>query len=297
MQLPENILKDFITRNGLPDAFHAIAINHYLPLAEWAARACAESPHRLIGINGAQGTGKSTLAEFLRLVLSAAHGMCAVVLSIDDIYLSRKQRQRLGREVHPLLVTRGVPGTHDIELGHRVMDALEALQRGEVLRIPRFDKLIDDRLPEDQWDTITGPVDVLILEGWCVGSAAQHAHELVEPVNELEAVRDEDGQWRKYVNRQLAHEYKDFFARLNKLIFLQAPDLDSVCLWRLEQEEKQLAGAGPGRKPHAMTSDQVRHFVAYFERITLANLVHLPGIADVVVSLNRDHQVQEVIYK
>jgi D-glycerate 3-kinase len=259
MQLPEKILKEFITRNKLPDAFSAIAMDYYLPLAEWAARACAECPHSVIGINGAPGTGKSTLAGYLRLVLSTSHGMRVVVLSIDDIYLTRNQRQKLGREVHPLLDTRGVPGTHDIELGGRVMDSL--------------------------------------LEGWCIGSAAQHPDELKEPVNELEAIRDEDGQWRDYVNRQLAYEYKDFFARLNKLIFLQVPDLDSVRLWRLEQEEKLLAGAVPGRKPHAMTSDQVRHFVAYFERITRANLVYLPGIADVVVRLNRDHQVQEIIYK
>ncbi len=38
-----------------------------------------------------------------------------MLLSIDDYYLSKIERLRISQKVHPLLITRGVPGTHDIK--------------------------------------------------------------------------------------------------------------------------------------------------------------------------------------
>ena len=112
-------------------------------LAAIFAAIAAERDHRLIvlGICGAQGSGKSTLA---RAVEQAAvrKGITAATLSLDDLYLTRAQREALGCTVHPLLRTRGVPGTHDMALGLEILDALE---RGEAARLPRFDKASDDR--------------------------------------------------------------------------------------------------------------------------------------------------------
>jgi D-glycerate 3-kinase len=297
MKIQEKILQEFISENALPAAFHGIATDYYLPLAVWVSRVCTGNQHSVIGINGAQGSGKTTLADFLRLVLSTVYGMRCVVLSIDDIYLTRDRRKHLAEQEHPLLKTRGVPGTHDIELGRRLLNSLDSLQEGEVLRIPRFDKLSDDRIPEEDWDEVTGPVDIVLFEGWCVGSVARPSHELEQPLNQLEALQDGGGQWRQYANRQLAGDYADFFSRLNKLIFLQVPDLGSVRRWRQEQEDKLARAALPGRVAEPMKEDEIRQFVEYFERITLGNLCDLPDSADVVVQLNHDHLVDEVIYR
>ena len=86
--------------------------------------AMVQGGHPLVlGICGAQGSGKSTLAEALAERLER-DGLACAVLSLDDLYLTRAERERLARGVHPLLATRGPPGTHDTSLGIAVLDAL-----------------------------------------------------------------------------------------------------------------------------------------------------------------------------
>ena len=70
----------------------------------------------IIGINGSQGSGKSTLADYLCTMLNERYQLRCVSLSLDDFYLTKLERQQLASQVHPLLETRGVPGTHDIPL-------------------------------------------------------------------------------------------------------------------------------------------------------------------------------------
>ena len=64
----------------------------------------------LIGVAGAQGSGKTTLARSLAVALGG------VQLSLDDVYRTRAERQTLARDLHPLLATRGPPLTHDLDL-------------------------------------------------------------------------------------------------------------------------------------------------------------------------------------
>ncbi len=110
----------FRDKHQLPESFAGTATEFFEPLARWVERRLADrtgfEPF-VLGINGAQGTGKSTLADFIREFLGVAHDRSTMVLSIDDLYLTRAQRQALAKDIHPLLATRGVPGTHDVELG------------------------------------------------------------------------------------------------------------------------------------------------------------------------------------
>jgi D-glycerate 3-kinase len=266
----------------------------YAPLAAWVAqRVRAQGSPFVLGMAGAQGTGKSTLAALVALLLDVGFDQRAVVLSLDDLYLTRAARVELARSVHPLLVTRGVPGTHDLELGARVLDALCAARAGELVRCPRFDKAQDDRAPESAWPSWSGPTDVVLLEGWCVGAAAEGSAELATPINALEREHDADGRFRSYVDAQLRGPYQRFFARLNALVFLAAPDLDSVRRWRREQEHKLAARTGAAA--HGLMSDtQLEHFVQHFERVSRHMLRDLPSRADVVLSLGADHQVAAV---
>ena len=288
--LPADVVSRFIQSHRLPDEFRRHIANHYLPLASWVFERRASNETILLGINGAQGTGKSTLADFLGLALEARHGWRVAVLSIDDFYLTKAERSALADEVHPLLKTRGVPGTHDTSMLSRHIEQLRHLGEGEEYRLPRFDKSRDDRMRESQWPRIGGPVDLIILEGWCVGSIAQDDADLGRSINELERVKDATGEWRAYANDRLASDYAHVFAELDALVFLKAPSFDAIYRWRLEQERK-LAATAPASASGIMNESQIAEFIRYYERITRSNLQHLPQTADVVFELDEQHSI------
>src|SRR5690606_4848540 len=161
-----------------------------------AAGAC------VYGLSGLQGSGKSTLAAQL-VVEAGRRGLRALALSLDDFYLDAPGRAALARDVHPLLATRGPPGTHDVALACAVLDALRA---GRPVRVPRFDKLADRRLPPAQWSPVER-ADLVLFEGWCLGAPAEADAALAAPLNRLEREEDGDGRWRRWCNAALARDY------------------------------------------------------------------------------------------
>lgn len=237
-----------------------------LSAAEWIAARLRPGTRRpfVLGIAGAQGSGKSTVAHAV-----AARFGCPV-LSLDDLYLDGASRKRLAEAVHPLLRTRGAPGTHDVAAG---LAAIEALAHGPAL-LPRFDKARDEPGTPER---VPGPADMLILEGWCLGARPQAEAELAAPVNALERDQDPDGRWRRWVNDQLAGPYAALWARIDQLAFLEAPGFDVVADWRIEQERNS---GGP------MADENVRRFVQYYERITRHMLRHASGWADLTLRLD-----------
>ncbi len=256
----------------------------------------SETPF-VVGLCGSQGSGKSTLAASLKRALQSLHGLSVAVLSIDDLYLTRAERLRLASHVHPLLQTRGVPGTHDVDMGLSVIRTLKAATPDSLTPLPRFDKSVDDRFHHDAWETFKGKPDVIILEGWCVGAKPQDAAALLQPINDLERENDAAGRWRHYVNESLANKYQALFATLNYLVLLRAPDFDVVFAWRKEQEEG-LYRAGdhsPTRVP--MTDAALTRFIAHYERLTRHILTEMPQRADLVVRLDRGREVLRLAHK
>lgn len=236
------------------------------------------------GLSALQGTGKSTLAAQLA---QAAHGqgLRVAVLSLDDFYLTRGARETLARQVHPLLETRGPPGTHDLPLA---LHTLQALREGRPVALPRFDKLADDRLPERDWPRLDAPVQLVIFEGWCLGTPAQDTPDLAAPINTLEREEDAQGVWRGYCNATLARDYPALWATCDSLWFLQPPGFDPVLDWRW-QAEQRLQATQPGRT--AMTRAQLARFVQHYERISRHALATLPAIADHVVRIDAQRRV------
>lgn len=184
------------------------------------------------------------------------------------------------------MITRGPPGTHDLPLAHAVLDAVAARQP---LALPRFDKLADERLPEAQWPQLQTPLDLLVFEGWFLGTPAQDDAELDIPLNALEREADADGRWRRWCNQALARDYPALWQRCDRLWFLQPPDFSVVPRWRWQQEQN-LQAAQPGR--HGMNRPQLERFVQYYERVSRQALRALPAIADRVVALDAQRQVQ-----
>lgn len=239
----------------------------------------------LVAVNGSQGSGKSTLCDYLRALFSREFGLRCIALSLDDFYLTSARRRQLGETVHPLLQTRGVPGTHDMAL---LLATLEDLAAGRATAVPRFDKAEDDRRPREAWEQVSEPVDIVLLEGWCLGAVAQAEGELAEPVNALEAREDVDGRWRKYVNTALATQFPPVYQLLDEWVMLRAPSFDSVYRWRLEQEQK-LAARRTGQG--VMDAQQVARFIQFYQRLTGHCLETLPARVNHLYTLDGNRRI------
>lgn len=287
----QQLIKDFIQRERLPSTYLTDATQCFLPLVRdiQAKLQSSRQGPLLIGINGAQGTGKSTLAKLLSSLLSES-GHCVVNLSIDDFYYSKAKRQELANTIHPLLRSRGVPGTHDVDLALHLLKQLSEAGPEQQVTLPKFDKSVDDCRPLDACEQLRGPVDIVILEGWFVGAKAQGQDELTLASNELENNEDSDGRWRAYVNQQLAGSYQSLFEQLHLLLMLQAPGFEQVLEWRSMQEEKLRTHAEKDASG-LMDRQAIERFIQHFERLTRHCLRTLPDSADRVFRLDPEHRI------
>ena len=287
------LISDFVENEGLPDSYREDAFEFFVPLVDLIANRALDSEHTLyVGINGAQGTGKTTLGKLLVTLLSAREFRVAN-FSIDDFYLTQSERNQLAESQHPLLATRGVPGTHDISLLMTKFEELKNLKAEQVCELPRFNKAIDDRCGTEDWQKLIGPIDAVILEGWFVGAPPQATRDIELPINSLEKTEDADGSWRKYANYQLADQYQSAFDQLDLLIMLKAPSFKQVSEWRSLQEEK-LEKIGPIDSPGIMDEEQLARFIQHYERLTRHCLEYLPVKADVLFDLDTDHRIAGV---
>ena len=284
-------IADFMRREKLGPDFVETVQRIYRPLAAQLQTLKGTRPGLVIGICGSQGSGKSTGAGVLRLLLQAA-GLRVAALSIDDLYLPKEARAKLAADVHPLLATRGPPGTHEVALGEYLLNALGAPQ---VTAIPRFDKARDTRSDPSQWEEFQGPADIILFEGWCVGAKPQPSQALADPINDLERNSDPDGIWRRYVNDALVGPYQQLFGRIAFLVFLKAPSFEVVAGWRKEQEAKLRAKAGPGSG--VMTDAQIDRFVQFYERLTRFMLAEMPSRADALVALDKDRHPLDLKFR
>ena len=277
---------------GLTDALlHRI----YLPLAAALAKAAHRKAGTLVvGINGAQGSGKTTLCSLLRVLLESGFNLRVASFSIDDLYKTRAERIMLGQRLHPLFTTRGVPGTHDVEMGLQLLAELSAPDAGHQVALPVFDKAIDDRSPRSAWRMIETPVDIILFEGWCVGARPQPPEALLTPVNALEEDEDPQGTWRNHVNAQLAGDYSRLFNQLDLLIMLAIPAMDCVFAWRALQERKLAVQSQQGTATKLMDKAALRRFIMHYERLTRHMLAEMPDRANLVLRLDTSHQIDVV---
>lgn len=294
--LPEmcaSLVSEAIVNHCLPTSFMTIVEQFYWPICGQLNSQLQIGKCNLIGIQGTQGSGKSTCADFVKILLESAYGLRVLVASIDDFYLTLTERQQLADTVHPLLLTRGVPGTHDMAL---LKQFLVDTSMSGGFAVPSFNKASDDRVAQHNWPVYQGPYDVVILEGWCVGVTPQDDDDLIAPINEFELHEDENQQWRNFVNDALKRDYGDLFKAIDQLLVLQAPSFECVFQWRSLQEKKlidklMLDGADIGS---TMNPEQIKRFISHYQRLTEHALTVLPSKADIVLHLNELHQVSHM---
>jgi D-glycerate 3-kinase len=235
---------------------------------------------KTFGIAGAQGSGKSTFSDLLSELLSGCFDLGSVVLSLDDFYLTQQERDDLSGISH-MLKTRGVPGTHSLELA---LAAVSDFQAGRPMCVPEFSKPHDDRLGFKEVETANK--DLLIFEGWCWGAKPQPEKSLQEPINQVERELDAKGHWRGYVNEQLKI-YQALF-ETDYSLFLKVPDFNAIKRWRWQQEQ------GLPEGPARMTEPEVERFIMFYQRITEALLASRSDEVDICFALNQDHDIEVV---
>jgi D-glycerate 3-kinase len=267
-----------------------------IPVSFWISKRVNKKKTLIIGLAGGQGSGKTTISSILSLILQKYFKLNVFKVSIDDFYKTRKDRKLLSKNKHPLLMTRGVPGTHDIDLMLNFFKKIKA-KNFKSLQVPTFDKAIDDRCLKSLWHKIKTKPDVVIFEGWCVGARAQTNNHLKKPINSLEKVYDKGAKWRGYVNNQLKTKYKTLFNQLDGLLYLKAKNFSLLREWRLKQERKLWLQKKNKKNLKIMNSNEIINFMQTYQRITQQMFKDVPKYCSIILNLNSKHQINKIKFK
>ena len=265
-----------------------------IPLCFWISAKAEKKRPYFVGLAGGQGTGKTTISSLIRIILTKYFRLNVFRISIDDFYKTRKERINLSKRVHPMLLTRGVPGTHDINMMLNFFRESKS-KKFKRLKLPTFNKAIDDRFNKKKWYDLRKRPDVIIFEGWCVGAKPEKNNTLKKTINPMEKAKDQKQIWRKYVNHQLKSKYKDLYSQLNCLIYLKAKNFSLLQKWRLKQERKLRVKSKV--KSKIMSEENVLNFMQTYQRITQNMFRNMPKYASVIFNLNSYHQINSAIYK
>tara|TARA_Y100000741_G_scaffold313065_1_gene257869 strand:+ start:4075 stop:4998 length:924 start_codon:yes stop_codon:yes gene_type:complete len=267
----------------------------YIPLSFWIEKKYKEKGKTLfLGLSGGQGSGKTTITGILKIILKKFFKREIYTSSIDDFYKTQKNRIKISNNTHPLFITRGVPGTHDTKLIKNLFYLTEK-KKFRKFKLPRFDKSRDDRLKKKYWFKVKKKPEIIIFEGWCVGAKPQTSFLLKKPINYLEKNEDKNLIWRKSVNDKLKNEYKKIFSMIDHFIFIKIPNFKMVFKWRLLQERK--LGRRSHSKKKVMSYNKIKHFIMFYQRITLQMIKDLSKSASIVMLLKKNHEIKKILYR
>ncbi len=267
----------------------------YIPISFWIENEYKKKGKTLfLGFSGGQGSGKTTATGVLKIILKKFFKRIIYVSSIDDFYKTLKDRNKMSCEIHPLLKTRGVPGTHDINLIEKFFNNIKKKEFKKT-KLPKFEKAEDNRLKKKYWFNVKKKPEIVILEGWCVGAKPQSNSLIKKPINILEKYEDKDLIWRKYVNEKLKREYKKVFAMIDHFIFMKIPNFDMVFRWRLLQESKLRKKSYLKKK--IMSYNEIKRFIMFYQRITLQMMKDLSKSASIIMLLKKNHEIKKVLFK
>ena len=267
-----------------------------IPMCFWIVNKTKNKKPYFVGLAGGQGTGKTTVSSIIKIILENYFKIKVFKISIDDFYKTRKERLNLSKRIHPMLKTRGVPGTHDIKMMLNFFKKVKS-KNFKKMKLPNFNKAVDDRFIQKHWYRIDQKPDVIIFEGWCVGAKAELNKTLKKPINSMEKLNDKKFVWRKYANQQLRTKYKDLYSQLNCMVYLKAKNFNMLQKWRLKQEHKLWLKTNKSSSHKIMSKGDVINFMQTYQRITEHMFKNMPKYASIVLNLNNNHQIKSAVYK
>ena len=238
-------------------------------------------------IAGSQGSGKSTLSILIKKYFKRYYSKSVVILSIDDFYKSSHQRKILAKKFKTnLFETRGVPGTHNLELLNQTIDKLKTNKFP--IYLPVFDKVTDNK---KNYKRIVNKVDLIILEGWCVGSKPIDPIYLKKNINDLEKKFDPSVIWREAYNNSLS-EYQKLFKKFQIYIFIKIPNWRYVINWKYKQELSLRS-----IKADIRLKKKLYQFIQYYEKLSKWMSKTSPNFCNILIKLDKKQKIKEIIYK
>ncbi|SVA12081.1 uncharacterized protein METZ01_LOCUS64935 [marine metagenome] len=238
-------------------------------------------------ISGSQGCGKTTLLKLIKNNFKNFYNIDPLCISLDDYYLTKKQRNDLSKRIHPLLETRGVPGTHATE---KITKTIQLFDKKKYpIKIPKFDKLNDDRMPFSQ--IIRSKKNMIFLEGWCCGCPPISNSFLQKNLNNIEKT-DSEYIWRKYYNKKLKKEYRLIFKHFEYLIYFKIPSFDCVLKWRIKQEKR--LKLNKKKNINYMNKIEIKNFISYYEKITTWMMKNTLSKSDLTIKINKNQKIQSI---
>ncbi|WVQ98469.1 hypothetical protein IAU59_005595 [Kwoniella sp. CBS 9459] len=226
----------------------------------------------MVGLQGPQGCGKTTLCNALVAYLEQKKGLKAAVLSLDDLYKTHDGLKAIAQQHpdNPLLAGRGPPGTHDVELAVATLQKVHRINESSSASVdlPIFDKSLCGGEGDRSSETVqvTGPIDVFILEGWSMGFNPLSASDLKQAYENPKPASPEtsDTYFTKHplssletLNKYLYELSTAIYGCFTCFIQVEPVSYDYVFAWRLEQEHNMKAKNGG----NGMTDEQVHKFV------------------------------------
>ena len=266
-----------------------------IPISFWIAKKAKKNKPCIVGLSGGQGSGKTTISSIISIILRKYFKLNVFIISIDDFYKTRKERFLLSKRIHPFLMTRGVPGTHDINM---MLDFFKRVKgkKFRSLKLPKFNKVTDDRYNKKSWYSLKKKPDIIIFEGWCVGAKAEKNNTVKKSVNSMEKLKDTKLTWRSYVNEQLKTKYKQLYDQLNCLLYIKSSNFTLLKKWRIKQEKKLRLKNKRSNKFKIMSDQEVINFMQTYQRVTQSMFKYVPKYASIILNLKSNHQIKSVIY-
>jgi len=240
-------------------------------------------------LSGPQGSGKTTLSKIIELAFERYLNKKILSLSLDDFYYEKKERMKLVKSIHPLLATRGVPGTHDINYLKKIINKFE--KQKYPLQLPIFDKLSDTRKKTKK--NIKDKCEIMILEGWCVGCPPLSNKYLYMDINLLEKKFDTGKIWRTYYNNNLRNDYSKIFNHFNSIIYLKPPSFSEIFKWRLKQE-RYLKKINININSLGMSKKEIANFIQHYEKITKWMTKKMPKKAKLILYINKEQKIMRL---
>ncbi len=264
-----------------------------VPIAERLQKLHQKSKPTIIGIQGGQGTGKTTIIQFLEKQLKKK-GFRVESFSIDDFYKNWKERKDLQEKYSQNLfyqISRGLPGTHRVKF---LLETLQKAKAGKDFEIPLFDKSLYDGKGDvlSQTKKVKGKQDFVIIEGWCVGMPVVSSQQLLDicTKNGIEIKKIDPRLQDHKVVLDFVKEYQPVWKLLDYQIMLKADSPKVHKKWRLLQEQKLKTAKGQG-----MDEKEIEQFVEPFLPFTYVcyDLIK----PNVKVLIDEKHNFYRIMFK